>query len=187
MANESAVIIPIPEVEPIVGPLRLQYDAAAHLGVPAHITLLYPFYPAQAALDEITILRHFCASIEAFPFSFTEVRRFPTTAYLHPDKSETFAQITRTLVTMWPACKPYRGDFSEIIPHLTVADKVDSQVVGAVEIALRRQLPIRCVARDVWLLTSDNTGMWSKAACLPLASNAAVRLGRRAYPSSPED
>jgi hypothetical protein len=56
MGNESAVIIPIPEVEPIVGPLRLHYDRAAHLGVPAHITLLYPFCPPQTVSAEIKTL-----------------------------------------------------------------------------------------------------------------------------------
>jgi hypothetical protein len=43
MGNDSAIIMPVPEVEAVVGPLRLQYDALARLGIPAHITLLYPF------------------------------------------------------------------------------------------------------------------------------------------------
>ena len=42
MGNESAIIVPAPEVEPVVGPLRLQFDMGARLGIPAHITLLYP-------------------------------------------------------------------------------------------------------------------------------------------------
>jgi 2'-5' RNA ligase superfamily len=168
MGNESAVIIPIPGVEPIVGPLRLQYDGAAHLGVPAHVTLLYPFCPPSAVDVEIKTLRDICASVAAFPFSFTEVRRFPATAYLHPDKSEAFAQIIRTLVNIWPTCKPYNGAFPDIVPHLTVADHVDIETLKAVEDSLRRQLPIKCVAREVWLLTSDQAGMWSTKALFSL-------------------
>jgi hypothetical protein len=45
MANESAIIMA--EVEPIVSPLRLQCDQSAALGVAAHITLLFPFYPTK--------------------------------------------------------------------------------------------------------------------------------------------
>jgi 2'-5' RNA ligase len=170
MANESALIIPIPEVEPIVGPLRLQYDKAALLGVPAHVTLLYPFRPADAAIAEIEKLKRLCASIEAFSFSFTEVRRFPTTAYLHPDQPERFVQITEALVKLWPDCRPYGGAFADIVPHLTVADKVDIKTLGEVESLLRLQVPIKCVAREVLLITSDEAGIWSAAACFPLSS-----------------
>jgi hypothetical protein len=168
MGNESAIIIPVPEAEPIVGPLRLQYDGTARLGVPAHITVLYPFRPIQAAVSEVEILRDVCASIEMFPFSFTEVRRFPATAYLYPDKSEAFVQITRTFAQRWPDCKPYNGAHPDIIPHLTVADRVDLQILVAIEGSLRQHLPIRCVAREIWLLTSDHAGMWSKKAAFTL-------------------
>jgi 2'-5' RNA ligase len=170
MANESAVILPIPEVEPIVGPRRLQYDAAARLGVPAHVTLLYPFRPADTVSDEIKTLREICASIPAFSFSFIEVRRFPATVYLHPDKSEMFAQITEALVKLWPDCKPYGGAFADIIPHLTVADKQEVKTLTEVESFLRLQLPIRCVAREVLLLTCDEAGMWSTVASFPLSA-----------------
>jgi 2'-5' RNA ligase superfamily len=110
--------------------------------------------------------KDFSAAIEAF--SFTEIRRFPATAYLHPDKSERFAQITRTLVKKWPDCKPYKRVFPDIIPHLTVADHVDRETLVAVEDSLRHQLPIQCVAREVWLLTSGHMGTWSKKAFFPL-------------------
>ena len=41
-ALESAVVIPVPEAEPLVGELRLEHDPAAAAGVPAHVTLLSP-------------------------------------------------------------------------------------------------------------------------------------------------
>jgi hypothetical protein len=173
MENESAVILPIPEVEPVVGPLRWQYDAAAKLGVPAHITLLYPFGPAQAASEAITTLRDVLASVDAFPFSFIDVRRFPATAYLHPDKVDTFVHITQTLVRAWPDRKPYAGAFPDVIPHLTVADRVQEETLIAVEDSLRPQLPIQCVAGEVWLMTSDEAGRWSKRACFPLQASRA--------------
>ena len=120
---------------------------------------------------EIGILRDICASIEAFSFSFTEVRRFPATVYLHPDKSEVFAQITRTLVKMWPDCQPYNGAFPDLVPHLTVADRVNLETLAMVERFLRRRLPIKCFAREVWLMTSDHEGIWSQRAFFPLASH----------------
>jgi hypothetical protein len=169
MGNESALIIPVPEVESVVGPLRLEYDRAARLGVPAHFTLLYPFRSPQGIDREIKMLQELCASIKLIPFSFTEVRHFPATAYLHPNRPEAFTQIIRTLMKMWPDCQPYGGAFHDIIPHLTVADQVDDETLRAIEDSVRPRLPIECVAREVWLLTSDPAGFWSKQASFPLA------------------
>jgi hypothetical protein len=149
MGNESAMIIPIPEAEPIVGGLRWQYDRAARLGVPAHVTLLYPFRPPHVLDGELGTLREVFALIKAFPFSFTEIRRFPTTAYLHPDQAESFVHVTSLLVRKWPECVPYGGVHRAIIPHVTVADGVDAATLDAVEVSLRGQLPIPCVARQV--------------------------------------
>src|SRR5215216_5253276 len=42
----SALIVAVPEAEPLVGGWRLRYDDAS-LGVPAHVTLLFPFMPAE--------------------------------------------------------------------------------------------------------------------------------------------
>ena len=168
MANESAIIVPIPDVEPIVGQLRLQYDRAARLGVPAHITLLYPFLTPQAAGDATAVLTKLCDSLAAFPFSFIEVRRFPATAYLYPDTSERFAQITQAIVKMWPDCKPYGGAFSDLVPHLTVADQVDVATLHKVEESLRNHLPLQCVAREIWLMVSDAAGFWTRKASFAL-------------------
>ena len=168
MGNESAIIIPIPEAEPLVGPLRLRYDGSARLGVPAHITVLYPFCSIQAAVGQTEALRDVCQSIERFTFAFTEVRHFSATAYLHPDKSEAFVRITETFAQRWPDCKPYGGAHNNIVPHLTVADRVDSQTLSAVEELLRRQLPLKCVAAEIWLLTSDHSGVWTRRRVFPL-------------------
>lgn len=85
MASESAIIVPIDGVGSVVTSLRRQYDKAASLGVPAHITLLYPFQSPPAAAEEIETLAGLFSKVPAFAFSFTEVRRFPATLYLHPD------------------------------------------------------------------------------------------------------
>src|SRR5712675_2883024 len=42
---ESALIVRVPAAEPHVSGLRARFDPAAALGVPAHVTVLYPFVP----------------------------------------------------------------------------------------------------------------------------------------------
>jgi hypothetical protein len=40
---ESGLVVLAPEAEFLVGPFRAKYDPSAAAGMPAHITLLYPF------------------------------------------------------------------------------------------------------------------------------------------------
>ena len=48
MAAESAVLVPVPEAERAVGGHRDRLDRAAAWGVPAHVTVLYPFVAPPA-------------------------------------------------------------------------------------------------------------------------------------------
>ena len=54
---ESAPVILVPEAEAIVGRWRQRYDPSAAVGMPAHITLNYPFLPGEPAGTEM------CASV----------------------------------------------------------------------------------------------------------------------------
>ena len=168
MPNESAIIVPVGEAEPTVAPLRLQYDRSARLGVPAHITLLYPFLPPRFAESEIENLAELFGAIPVFEFSLIEVRRFPRTAYLHPNEPRRFTEIVNKLLERWPDCRPYSGVFADIIPHLTVADDADAQTLDVVEEHLLKHLPITCLVKETWLLFSDDIGLWSRKACFRL-------------------
>jgi len=183
VANESAIILPIAEVEPIVSPLRLQYDKSAAAGVPAHITLLIPFYRPQHAEGQLENLAEFFNSVPSFAFSFVEVRRFPQTVYLHPDQTERFIGIIGTLLQKWPDCKPYGGAFPDIIPHLTVADQADNETLDMVQASLSNMLPISCFAGEAWLLFSNDQGFWSRRARFPLgvSERGAERLGTQKF------
>ena len=43
MAAQSAVLVSVPEAEPAVSRYRARLDRAGAWGVPAHVTILYPF------------------------------------------------------------------------------------------------------------------------------------------------
>jgi hypothetical protein len=159
---ESGIIVPIPEAEALVGHLRWLHDPQARYGVPAHITLLYPFAPPSSAGDATAALQELFGQIPTFEFSFVEVRRFPETAYLHPEPSTTFLQITEMLARQWPQFPPYSGVFSTLIPDLTVASHAATEVLDSVDVGLVSHLPIHCRAREAWLMCSDEHGIWSR-------------------------
>ena len=68
--DESALVVLVPEAESLVQAFRDRYDPSAAAGVPAHITLLYPFRPPgeidRAMLDD---LRGWFQGFASFRFS----------------------------------------------------------------------------------------------------------------------
>ena len=94
--SESALVVLVPEVEPLVKPFRDQYDPSAAAGVPAHITLLYPF-KAPDEIDETVLrdLRGFFRRFVPFRFSFASIRRYPDAVlYLAPALLKMFRTVS---------------------------------------------------------------------------------------------
>lgn len=163
--TESALAILVPEAEPLVRPLRERFDPSAALGVPAHITLLYPFIASERidadTLDELTACFRGFAPIA---FSLTQVRRFPAeTLYLAPAPDEPFRKLTRAIWDRFPEAPPYGGAWPDIVPHLSVGRFADAgeleRVADEFTRASQEALPIRAHASTAVLLV-NTTGRW---------------------------
>src|SRR5512139_3920980 len=95
MKIESALIIAVPEAEPLVKTLRERFDWSSAAGVPAHITILYPFMPpSEITAKALAELQVFFAQFAAFEFALTELRRFPEYLHLAPSPAEPFKALT---------------------------------------------------------------------------------------------
>jgi hypothetical protein len=155
----TALIVPVPEAEPQIGELRLAHDPSAARGVPAHVTILFPFLDT-AELDEAAVadlISHF----PAFDFELDRVERFPEGAtWLHPSPSMPFVDLTAAVWQRWPGRPPYEGAFDEMIPHVTISETpIDVQL----------QLPIAARAREVTLIEeAETSGRWTTRLRLPL-------------------
>ncbi len=159
-ARRSALIVPVSAAEPHVGEFRRAHDPAAQAGVPAHVTLIVPFLPAER-LSRITrtALAGMFAATPGFVFSLDRVARFPSTLYLAPHPSGPFIELTKMLMRAWPEAPPYGGAFTEIVPHLTVAQG-DGAGSAAIASTLEAALPIQSQAREVWLMLENSSGRW---------------------------
>jgi hypothetical protein len=144
------LLVPFPEVAP-----GLQ-------GLPAHVTLLFPF--PQPSPEVIGGTRAALAGVEAFGVVFGEVRRFPNATYLAPEPAEPFARMTHALVRRFPGWPPYGGVHDEVIPHLTVA--LDEGLDEA-EAEFTPQLPLHGRAREAVLLTEHSLDGWTPQMTFP--------------------
>lgn len=165
-------MLPIPEAEDLVGPFRVQWDPSAALGVPAHITLLYPFLPpAEIDAQEIERLEELFAQVPGFPLQFNESRRWPDVLYLHPSPPELVRALMERLFAAYPQLPPYGGQVAEPTPHLTIAQAPDASVLEDIsqqfERAARGRLPIRAEVREASLMQLRN-GHWETTDHFPL-------------------
>jgi 2'-5' RNA ligase len=169
---ESALLVPVPEAEPYVQRHRFRYDSVALRGVPAHITVLFPFVPPDAMTEATAdAVRDVFARFSSFPFRLTRLERFPDGAcYLAPDPAEPFRRLTMAIAERFPAYPPYAGAHADVIPHLTVAQTDDGPFDDLAE--LEHRLPIPCVAREAWLMVEDGEHRWSTRSRFQLADAA---------------
>jgi 2'-5' RNA ligase superfamily len=169
---QSALVVLVPEAERLVGAFRRIHDPAAMAGVPAHITVLYPFQP-PARVDAATVerLRSRFQRFAPFDFALTSVRRFPGVIYLAPEPDEPFRALTLAVWEAYPECPPYEGRHPDIIPHLSVASKAEEDELRRIgsdfENEARKSLPLPARASGVALM--DNLfGPWRVVAVLSL-------------------
>lgn len=152
---ESALIVPVPQAESVVQGFRARFDPAAPLGVPAHISVLYPFLVPEA-LDQSIVdeLGAIFAGVPPFPFTLGSVARFPDVVYLAPHPAEPFSRLTAAIATRWPQTPPYGGRCDDTVPHLTVAHTADPSTFEGIRRDIEPGLPITCAAREAWLMAN---------------------------------
>jgi 2'-5' RNA ligase len=118
-AGQTAIIIPVGAAEPIVGRWRRQFDLATAAGVPAHVTIIYPFLSEQD-LDEDAVrdVRHLVARHPSFTVTFASCGQFPDVLFLVPD--DPFRRLITEVFQRWPDAPPYAGLIIDPVPHLTI-------------------------------------------------------------------
>jgi 2'-5' RNA ligase len=166
--RESALLVEVPEAEPLVGALRSVHDPSAAAGVPAHITILYPFVPPERIDDGVEdAVRSVVAGHRPFTFSLRAAEWFDDVyLYLAPSPPEPFLALIEALAHRFPEYPPYGGEIEigVIVPHVTVAIQGSLEMHGA----LSSELPIHAVTTEVLLMEQDDGGMWSVRERFPL-------------------
>lgn len=139
---ESALVIVVAEAEPAVAEHRLRHDPVAAGGVPAHITVLFPF---RAEVDSGTdaAISEIARSTEPFAVRFSSIERFPgIVLYLAPTPSAPIRGLTRRLAGSFPDCPPYGGAISDPTPHLTIGLDLEEAVADRIADDVRSHLPL---------------------------------------------
>jgi 2'-5' RNA ligase len=171
--QESALVVVVDAAEPVVGEYRAVLDSAAAKGVPAHVTVLYPFL-APEVIDAAVLaaVREAVASVPRFEAVLSRVAWFgDEVVYLAPSPPEPLWALTAALWARFPQCPPYGGVFADVVPHLTVGHNCPRPVLAAAAEAVRSSLPVPFEVSSVRLMAgSDSPGSWRSLAEFALGS-----------------
>ncbi|MQY14651.1 hypothetical protein SRB5_48260 [Streptomyces sp. RB5] len=161
--GDTALSVYLPVADPLV-----------RTGIPAHVTVLYPFLPLArltgAVRDELAAL---VAGHAAFELTLAEFRRYPGVLYLDPRPADPLRELTRAVRERWPEAVPYRGIFGAagLEPHLTVANHEGpatwETAYDALEGELAPLLPLTAPVGHVDLIAWDGAS-WGLRERLPL-------------------
>ena len=170
-STESAVIVSVPAAEAAVAAHRDKFDHAAGWGVPAHVTVLYPFVPPDAI--DATVVRALeaaIASVPRFEASWASCGWFDRDVlWLATQQEEAFRALTTAVTHAFPDYPPYAGRFTDLVPHLTVGDNGTPEQLQDAERQVLAHLPIRMQVTAAGLWCGTNAAdSWRRLAALPL-------------------
>jgi hypothetical protein len=174
-ADESCLLVPVPEAERAVSGLRDRLDRAAAWGVPAHVTILYPFVlPAAVTSHVVATAAAAVASVRAFDCVFAQTAWFgQEVLWLAPEPADPFRALTIAVHAAFPQYPPFGGIYPDVVPHLAIGDRPPGGpgALEAAEAEVTAALPVRTHVSCAWLMTGTQAAAsWRVAAELPLGT-----------------
>jgi 2'-5' RNA ligase len=173
----SALLVRVPAAEAAVSAHRARLDPSARDGVPAHLTVLYPFLrPTEIGPDVVAELSRLFHGVPRFTVILDRVRWFgESVVWLGPSDESPFRALTELASSAYPSCLPYGGRHPDTVPHLTIGHLGAAAEMRAAAEAVRPLLPITTEATEVTLMAGQEPGRqtgppdrWTTVASFPL-------------------
>ena len=169
--TRTALIAPVPAAEIVVAEHRRHLDAASTWGIPAHVSVLYPFVPPSAVDEQViaTVARAL-AAVPAF-----DCRWFGLDVlWLEPNPDQPWRDLAAAVWTAFPAHPPYGGVHDEVVPHLTVATRHGANLpaLHAAQDAVQAGLPVATrIDRVLLVAGTDAPSSWARLHQFDLATS----------------
>jgi hypothetical protein len=172
MSRASAIDVYLPELAGLLDRWRLPTVSVAALGVPPHITVLYPWRPAPLRASDIAEAEAAVRDFPSFGITLGQLGRFPGVLYLRPEPEDTLRALMRRLADAFPDTPPYGGQFPDPTPHLTVAKAGSESELDTLEADVSAQLaphlPLTLTVRQLAIEEEGSDGVWSVRAIIAL-------------------
>ena len=168
--GRTALVIPVPEADPALAAVGARYPRLARPGLPAHLTVLYPWLPSAEVGEGA---RRSCASlagsVEPAEAVFREVGVHPGMVFLRPadpgpvDPAPAGPGSADRLIAgaraRWPELPPYGGKYPDSPPHVSLAlGEMSPEEVAGVRELVGPLLPLRARLAELWLVALGPEG-----------------------------
>jgi 2'-5' RNA ligase len=175
MTGESAIDLRLPERSELLDRWRLATVADAALGMPPHITLLYPWRPAPVRTADLAEVAVAVGGMPLFTVTLRRLARFTGVLYVAPEPEGVVRRLAWRLATAFPDTPPYGGQFVDPIPHLTVARAPTEGGLDDLQAEVSRELvahlPIAFTVSAVAVDAVGDDGRWRLRSLVALAGN----------------
>ena|SRR5688572_9706195 len=150
--NTAVVLIPPEDLWSPIQEIRLERDAHVKRWMP-HITLLFPFFPAEQFPEAEAVLASACRGLAPFRVTLARFDYFagPKTAWLEPEPVDAVQQLQAALQARFPYCDDVARHAGGFRPHLSVGQ-------GPPNLPAKLQeawKPVEFEAREVSLIRRD--------------------------------
>jgi hypothetical protein len=126
--TESAVTVVLPRADTVLGRHRAELAQSASWGVPAHVTVLYPFVPPAGIDDGVLAgLAKAVATVPAFQITLRQFGWFDDQVlWLAPEPEELFRALTTAVRQRFPDIAPYEGAYPDPVPRSAMTRRARS-------------------------------------------------------------
>lgn len=178
----SALVLLVPDVEQVVEPWRERYDPRVAEGIPAHVTVLYPWLPpTEIGAEDLEALGTIAAAQPAMELVFERIGQFHRGLWLAPDPAAPVLRLIEAVTDRWPDYLPYGGayldDPDDVGPHLTVALGQDTEELRALAEEVTTRLPLTARVAGLDLVVGDENGNWSLRESFPFTPRSTPAPG----------
>jgi 2'-5' RNA ligase len=154
--GQTGLVIPVPAADALLAAVGARYPGTVREGVPAHVSLLYPFVTATELDEQVTnALSELLAKQAPMPVQFAECYRHDGFVALRPDPIDGLTELMSMTRRRWPDVVPYEGVYGDVEPHLTVAMRCSAETAVAIEQEVTAELPISAELREAWLVAFE--------------------------------
>jgi 2'-5' RNA ligase len=169
-ALESAVIVRA-RLPAALETLRRRGNDNAPRGIPAHVTLLYPFVdPVDLSRAVRSTVAEIAAGQPSFDYRLTGPRLWPDAVYAAVEPDRQFLRLHHDLVRAFPGYSTYGRPGFDLVPHVTVAEGASVGDPAVLAAPAWRALPVRGQATALEVIASDAAGRWRLIWRTPLAT-----------------
>lgn len=176
--GQTGIVIPVPEANPLLSAVAARFPDAVREGVPAHVSVLYPFLPDRELDDRVVgSLAELFARTSAMSVKLSNCCRHGDFVFMRPEPADAVRELTGEIRRRWPRVVPYEGLYEDVGAHLTVALHTTSERASAVEREIvPRWVPVAARLREAWLLAFVD-GRWTVRQRCEFSAGSTPRRG----------